>query len=360
MRKTSSSREIWLIGGYGDVGMRLAAQLLNLEDVQIVLAGRDDGKAQAAARNLDDNVSGVGFDVTSDAAAATLSAASVVINFVEACPTELPGKLAATGVTFIETSADADYLTRIAEGVPSGELKGLVVLSVGTSPGLTNILARHVAQAAPEMTTIDICVEMSFGRHYGHAATVWFLQNLAGDYPVRIEDRWVRMEPGQLTRKVQFSGEMPAVPGIGFGFSDQAVIARTLDIATVRTFVALAPAFLTRSLGLAAGGFLGRMLARKAPRYARWLHHLPSMGAVSTRIVVEGLDKSGALTGAVRMTSGDQSDITAAMISLCVERVLEPPVTGVFHLDQFIDAAAAMTRISRDVAGTSWALEGPT
>ncbi|MDZ4093458.1 MAG: saccharopine dehydrogenase NADP-binding domain-containing protein [Paracoccaceae bacterium] len=359
MRKTGGVREIWLIGGYGDVGKRVAAQLLKLENVQIVLAGRSAGKAQAAAQVLGGKVRGIGLDVTSDAAAATLSAASVVVSLVESCPAEFPGELAAAGVTFIETSADADYLARIAEGVPSRDMKGLVVLSVGTSPGLTNILARHVAQAAPATTAIDICVEMSFGRHYGQAATVWFLQNLAGDYPVKIEGDWNRVAPGQLSRKVRFADHMPAVPAIGYGFSDQAVIARTLDMATVRTFVALTPAFLTRSLGLAAGRFLGRVLARNASRYARWLNYLPSLGAVSTRIAVEGFNKSGALTGAVRMASGDQSDITAAMIALCVERVLDAPVTGVVHSDQIIDAEAAMARISRDVTGTRWVREGP-
>ncbi|WP_448325923.1 hypothetical protein [Sulfitobacter sp. M13] len=355
--------EIWLIGGYGDVGLRTAFHLAKLPGFGVVLAGRDAAKAASAAASLGGNVRGVGLDISSPTAQEQISRAAAVINFVETCPPDLPAAIAKAGGIFIETSAEAIYLgkiaDRIADGVRGNEKvnsKGLVVLSVGTSPGLTNILARQIKDQFPQTSRIDLCLEMGLGRHYGQAATAWFLRNLSQSYSTMIEGRLQQMKPGQLSRRFCFTPGGRSVPAIGYGLSDQLDIARELDMKTVRTFSAFAPSMGTGFVRLIVNSFLARAISRNARRCAKWMSALPTIGPVRTRMSLEGFDDAGRETGSVQVVTSDQSEVTAAMTALTTEMALTASLSGITHSDYLVSADAAISRISRDVPGStiSW------
>ncbi len=355
--------EIWLIGGYGDVGLRTAAHLAKLPGFKVVLAGRDAAKAASAAASLGGNLRGVDLDISSPDAQKRFSRIAAVVNFVEACPPDLPAAIATAGGIFIETSANAIYLGKIADRIADGvcgnekvNAKGLVVLSVGTSPGLTNILARQIKDQFPQTSRIDLCLEMGLGRHYGQAATAWFLRNLSQSYATMIDGRLQQMKPAQLSRRFCFTPRGRSVPAIGYGFSDQLDIARELDMKTERTFFAFAPSMGTGFVSLVVNSFLARAISRNARRCAKWMSALPTIGPVLIRVSLEGFDDAGQETGSVQVVTSDQSEVTAVMTALTTEMALTASLREMTHADCIVSAATASSRIVRDVPGStiSW------
>ncbi|MCD7059687.1 hypothetical protein [Pelagibacterium xiamenense] len=346
--ETPHDAEIWLIGGYGDVGTKLARRVLDTSGHRIVLAGRNAAKAETAAASLGRRARGTALD----ASAGLPSDARIVVNFVEALPPSAAATVVKRGGLYIDASADPEYLTRLEAALPSGP--GLAVLNAGLTPGLTNVLARDLKEAHPQTRRIDVVLEMGMGRHHGHAAVVWTLAGLGGTYRARRDGVWRTVAPGRERRQVRFApGERP-VPAIGFAFSDQVAIARALDLDEARTFLAVAPASTTRLLGLLAGRRAGAFVARRADAIARLMAALPPLGPVCTRLLVEAFDGSGTKLGAHAMRSGDQSDITAAMLALAVSAGVTTTAHGVRNFDDIVMLDASKTALEAALPGTAW------
>jgi hypothetical protein len=87
--------ELWLIGGYGEVGLRTAARLTKLPGLMVLLAGRDAARAAAASQGGD--VCGVGLARWSPNAQKRISRAASVANFFEASPPDLSAAIAVAG-----------------------------------------------------------------------------------------------------------------------------------------------------------------------------------------------------------------------------------------------------------------------
>lgn len=341
----SRSGDIWLLGGYGDVGLKTARRLVDLQDRPIVLAGRDAGKAEDAAKQLGGDVRGAAFDVTDPAAHRSISDSAAVVNLVESTPHTLPAAVVEAGGVFLDTSASPAHLKRLETHLSRRSVSGLAVLSVGLSPGLANIMAAKLKTERPDIEAIDLCLEMGLGRHHGQAATRWFLENAGGRYPYVSDGQVVEAEPGQLRRRFDLSGEPRSILALGYGFSDQLTIGEQLELRLSRSFVALDPPWMTRILSLLLRLGLGGAISRNADMLAAAMLKGPPFGKVRTRAVAEALDRSGTVRGRIELTSGDQAEITALMAAAATMSALDSPRRGVVHSDAilaFDDAAGLL------------------
>ncbi|WP_404404853.1 NAD(P)-binding domain-containing protein [Pelagibacterium halotolerans] len=340
--------EIWIIGGYGDVGQKLARLLLATGSYRVVLAGRNAEKARTAAEQLGANARGAHVD----AAEGLPGDAQVVVNFVETLPPAAAAAVVERGGVFIDASADPDYLERLKAAVPNGP--GLAILNAGLTPGLTNVLARSLKTAHPDTRRIDVVLEMGMGRHHGLAATEWTLRGFAAPYRAKRNGVWRDIAPGSERRSACLDPTQKLVPAIGFAFSDQIAMAHTLDLDEARTFLALAPASMTRLLGTLAGTGPGRFIARRATPIAKLFAALPVMGPIRTRLLVEAFDARGQKRGSYVMRSGDQSDLTAAMLQVAVSAGLASEVTGAVDLDEVADLDACVSALEETMPETVW------
>lgn len=353
--KTSAGcPELWILGGYGDVGLRVARYLqLLLDKPGIVLVGRSREKLRSATHII----SGARSRTANVAAAGVLDGApkdAIIINCVESFPAELAAKHVSHGGTFIDMSADPDYVDKLRNAFArEAHPTGVAIIEAGLAPGLTGILANHVADQDARTEQIDVVLELGTGRHHGRGATAWTIAGIAGDYRVKTDGDWTTVLPGQLRRKIRFTDRSRDVLAIGFGFSDQQSIARELHLNSCRTFLALDPPWMTRALAFLAGScFARRVLPARAGKIARALELFPSFGGTGTRLLVEGADISGQRTAAVEMRSGDQADLTALVIAATARAVLTADVEGLTPLGRILDAKTAADLIAEWIPGS--------
>jgi len=338
--------EICLLGGYGDVGLRLAALLHQHTQMHIVLAGRNGPRAQSAARDIGPRCQGMALDVGTADAAARLTEMALCINLTEATPPELAASLVAAGTHFIDSAATPAYVAGLARAIATVSApRATAILQTGLAPGLTNLLAAQMTREHPKTRSIDILIQMGMGTHHGAAATQWTLQALAQTYPMKWNGAWQEVRTGANTRT--FETDEGPVHAIGFAFIDQASIARDLDLTGARTFLAVDPGWMTRVLrGLTRAPLRGLMRRYSAP-LTRIMQRGPTMGGTGTRLALEGLNGTGEVIATRSLTGGPQADITAEVIAQAVIALQHPsaPVkTGMQPLGAVLDPATITAR----------------
>ena len=339
---------IVLLGGAGDVGLRLAQMLHQQTEAFVTTVSRrvadNNGQQNSRRRHIS-------YDLTGPETL-KIAAGAIVINLTEATPPSMVKQVIEGSGWFLETSATPKYLQEIMNSAESAAGSGSAVMCVGVAPGLTNLMATKITTDAPNTRQVDIGLEMGMGRHYGAAATEWFLSTAGRPYDIVIDHVPRRVAAGDLKRKFIFRQDGQSRLAVGYGFAEQSLIAEqsNLSLKTVRSFVALDPSWMTRMLLLMQSIGLGSAISRNAAMLAKWLLRFPAFGATQTRLVVEGFDDAGGLTGQIRVVTGDQAQATAAMIFATIESVLvrqEPMDEGLTmitdHL-QFDEAMAALRR----------------
>lgn len=304
---------IWILGGSGDVGRRLAAVLSETTKRSVVLCGRDGHKADAVAKEIGGKVEGRGLDVSNKDVAAQVPPGSSIVNLTESAHPDIAKSAVLTGGIFVESAATPAYVHSISQAARN-DGQGLVIVHAGLMPGLSNVLADALRKNISEITTVDVVIEMGMGRHYGAAATRWIIKSLGSTYDLLVDGAVRKVRPGYLHRSVVFEEESSERPALGFPFSTQLDVT-TSGIQEIRSFLAIKPSWLTRLVSLALKLGIGSRLANVDARVERILRILPVTGGTQTRLFVEGLDRNGEPVASIQVSSGDQADITAAMLA---------------------------------------------
>jgi len=350
------AREIVLLGGSGDVGTRLSRLLLENTDAVVTTVSRRNHEVSPPAGGRLRHVS---FDLSQPERLET-AASALIVNLTEVTPPAYARHVVDSGGYWLESSATPAYLGAIEAALEGAADPGTAILGVGAAPGLTNLLAAEIAAKAPETVQIDIGIEMGMGRHYGAAATEWFLSAAGKPYPVIIDQKLCEVTPGQLKRKFSFSEGGPLRRAIGYGFAEQKLIAERSEnhLKTVRSFVAVDPAWMTGALALMLGMGLGPAIGRNARKLAKWMLRTPSFGQAHTRLMVEGFDDTGQLTGQIRVETGDQAEATAAVILAVLLKALanrgtsQPSVTAITDHLRLEAALEVLRRVLPDTRVT--------
>lgn len=323
-RKRDMSLEtICLLGGYGDVGLRLARLLHARCQARIVLAGRDGERAGNAAREIGPRCEGMALDIRAADAIERLRDMTLCVNLTEASPPALAAALIAGGSHFIDSSASPDYVAALRDAIGKVTTpQATAVLATGLAPGLTNLIAARLCRAHPDIRRIDVLIEMGMGVHHGFAATEWTLHSLGQTYPVKMNGQWHEVRTGTLNRS--FDTETRRIDAIGFAFSDQQDIARDHALDGARTFLAVDPGWITPVLRWLSRPAPSAFVRRHAATLARWMLRTPTMGGFGTRLAVEAFDADGNILGEEYLSDGPQADLTAAVLAETVLALTQP------------------------------------
>jgi hypothetical protein len=154
-----------VIGGYGAVGAEAARQLVAWGAGDVIVAGRDEARAQAQAEALGGTARAAVVDVDDRGSLAALCAqAAVVINCAgPSCRVldRVARAAVASGAHYVDAGGD-DPVHRLlgATGRRGAEAPDLaLVLSAGMLPGLTGLLPRALAaDGFAEVTALDAWV----------------------------------------------------------------------------------------------------------------------------------------------------------------------------------------------------------
>ena len=304
---TRDRPRIWLLGGTGAVGRKVADFLPQQEVADIFTVSR----GPAATGNLRH----VQADLRRPGTPLHFRHGDRVVNLTEHTPPDIAAAAIRQGAVFLDSSASPGYVKALRRLAQETAGPGYLVDCVGTAPGLTNIMARHLAESTPGIRHIDIAVELGMGKHAGPAATEWFLRSLDTAYEVTLDGHRHTLRPGEMPRRFALRPGMRDRLALNFPFAEQSVLAEELSGITILSFFALDPPWVTSAAAALLRLRAGALLSRNAERLARAMLRLPAFGPETTRILVRGIGADGLEIGALRLATGDQSTATAALVA---------------------------------------------
>lgn len=326
---------ILIAGGYGAVGRKIAADLAELGQHQIILAGRDLDKARAAAETLGANARRIDLKT-----AATWPAALDGVNLVIACidqtDTAFLEEVSRRGIAYLDVTAN-DSLFRQAEKL---NLATPVLLSVGLAPGLSNLLAAAAAAQLDSVARIEIGLLMGTGDEHGTAAIEWSTSKMFD--PAAPHD----------DVKVDFGPDFGMRTAYFMDFSDQHALARALEGVAIVTRVTYDSAMLARALFWVGRTFAGNTTLEKLVARAS---HLPTMGSDKCVLSVTAMGtKNGVAAQRHAYFFGQrEAAVTAAVAALMAQQMLDGTVpAGVHHSHQVIKAEPIFSALTQRGHGT--------
>ncbi|MBW6437201.1 saccharopine dehydrogenase NADP-binding domain-containing protein [Actinoplanes hulinensis] len=320
---TTKTSRVLILGGYGAVGREAAPALAAHAVVQV--AGRRPERARP--------VPGAGvirLDLTEPGQVrAALDGVGAVLMCAETGNARVARAALERGIHYVDVSATREVLAGIESLGPLAERTGATaVLSVGVAPGVTNLLARWVADRAPGRP-VRIGVLLGSGERHGAAAVGWTVDGLG-----RERGNWTATFPAPYGRRAVHR----------FPFSDQ----HTLGFGDVRTGLCLDSRPATALLGAANRPAVANLLRRPAvrgltERIFGGLH----LGGDGFAVTAEAGGARASFTGR------GQSRGTGLFAAHVIRRlpVLRP---GVHHIENLVDPADFLTALAVDGFRVHW------
>ena len=143
--QTSVENKILIVGGYGQIGQLIAERLAPLFFGQVIIAGRNLSKAKTTAVQIGHGVEARTIDVSTTNNADVLAGVFLVIVCVNQTDTQFVKQCLLQNINYVDISADYTFLSQVENlDYLARRNNTIVMLSVGISPGLTNMLAAHV------------------------------------------------------------------------------------------------------------------------------------------------------------------------------------------------------------------------
>lgn len=323
-----------LVGGYGAVGQLLCRDLAQ-HDLPLVIAGRNPHKGDALAgalcattRYLDIADRTSWFDGVRDIGR--------VVMCIDQPGPDFVAFLCDRGIDYIDLTASDAFFRQLETLSPA---RSTLLLSVGLAPGLTNMLARHLAAGFDRVTRLDIGLLFGLGDRHGAAGLDWMATQIFD--PARRHDP-LRQDFG-----------LPWGPRVAHvvDFSDQHALMRSFPRMLATTRVAFDSRLATAALFHAARWFAGNTPVRTLTRASFSAFRFGSR-AVNVTLDMHGLRHGTRTTRSARFLAEDESLTTARLASLLIRQFLTSPLRpGVYHTHDLLDSTTFLASLAPEGVG---------
>ncbi|MCO5084402.1 MAG: hypothetical protein M9955_22440 [Rhizobiaceae bacterium] len=320
---------ILIVGGYGHVGGRIAANLLRLGLGPVLLSGRDVGKAREAAESLGCEARYIDLAEPQSWDGA-LAGVDAVIGCVDPQDAGFAAHVLTKSLTYVDVTASDGFFRQVEKLDSLARDKGgRAILSVGLAPGLTNLLVRACVETMDRAESAQIGIMLGLGDEHGAAAIDWTLAGFrsAGRMRERIET-------------IAFGAPPRDHPAMVFDFADQYVVRRTLGLAEARTLLTFDSAALGRLLlavlpRIAASPMLSSVVRKSM----RWLRFGSDRAALT--VTVSGYHGGRPATASAVLEGRKEAEITALVAALVVKHAQHAGLApGVRHIEQVLSIEA--------------------
>jgi saccharopine dehydrogenase (NAD+, L-lysine-forming) len=356
----SPQHRIVIIGGYGNTGRRVARLLAPRADVQLVLAGRDEAKARAAAAALETTAAHPVVAAAADARRATerralFAGASLVLaasSTIESAADIARDAVAAGADAYDTNLSAAGKLSALRAMAPEVERAGRTVITDGGfHPGLPGVMVRQAASLVPGLT--DARVGGSFNidwrsLQFSEASITEFVDELSLMDPSSFADgRWIRS--WSAMRAFDFGGSIGVRQCVPWAMEE--VRELPAAISTLRNagffvggfspiidYLVMPAAFVALKVAPSQRARIGRAflgaLRRWTPQGSWAVLLLEAAGGAPRREIT------------IRVSHDDGYDLTAFPIVACVEQLLDGARRpGVFTQAAFVEPRALLRRL---------------
>ena len=345
---------ILIVGGYGQVGRLIADRLAPLFPGRVIIAGRRFDKAEAAATGIAHGVKARALDIFAADSQCALDDVALVLVCLDQTDTRFVEQCLSRGLHYVDISADHSFLSKVEKLDDLAKHNGsTAMLSVGTAPGLTNLLAGRAGGMMERLDRIDILLEFGLGDHHGQTAVEWMFDNLDATYEVTEKGRAKSVRSFGDSINIRLPGQKNERPAYRFNFSDQHVLGRTLDVPSVSTWIRFDGRVSTWLFAKLSRAGLGRLLRRPLWRkIAVWLFMNVHMGSDMCGVAVRagGRAMNGSKNLTIGVTGRKEALMTAIIAAETARQILSTNLEpGVFHSEQAIALDPVISALKKDV-----------
>jgi saccharopine dehydrogenase (NAD+, L-lysine forming) len=268
-----NNQDILIVGGYGVVGQRIAADLGPDYPGRIIIAGRGQARAQETAGAIGHGVRGRSIDVAVPSSVdAALEGVAVVISCIDQPGRTLLWAAVERGLRYTDITP---HLTELGRGAAFEKIDAAarasgarLVLGTGIVPGISNVIVRALADALGGADEIETALLLGAADVSGPASLDYFLQELAMSFDIHVDGKDRLTRAFSMPRVIEYPQPVGARLSYLFPFSDQVLYPRTMGVRTAVTRLALEPAWLARVLAMATQSGISRLLAIDGIRHA--------------------------------------------------------------------------------------------
>ncbi|HET9139282.1 saccharopine dehydrogenase NADP-binding domain-containing protein [Actinophytocola sp.] len=345
---------ILIVGGYGVVGSRIAADLAVDFPGRVVVAGRSQQRADAAAAAIGHGVRGRRVDVgVPSSIAAALDDVAVAVNCIDQPDRALLWAAIERGLAYTDITP---HLTDLGRGAAYERIDAAatasgarIVLGAGMVPGISNVMVRALAEVIGGVDTIETSLLLSADDVLGPGSFDYLLQELTMSFDVHVDGADRRVRAFTAPRGVDFPAPLGIRRAYLFPFSDQVLYPRTVGARTVVTRLAINPPRMSRLLALLVSTRATHITAR--PRIRALLGrlrrgrtgHPDAPYALRVDVIHHGRAVTATLTGAGQAHATATS--TAALVRSLADGAIATP--GAWMPEQVIAPAPFFHRLSQ-------------
>jgi hypothetical protein len=239
------------------------------------------------------------------------------------------------GIDYIDVTASDAFFRQLESLRPT---RSSVLLSVGLAPGLTNMLARHLATEFDSVARLDIGLLFGLGDRHGAAGLDWMA--------AQIFDPARRHDPLRQDFGPPWGRRMAHI----VDFSDQHALMRSFPCMLATTRVAFDSRLATAALFQAARRFADNPLVRTLTRASFSALRFGSR-AVNVTLDMHGLRNGSRTTRSARFLAEGESQTTARLASLMIRQFLTHSRPGLWHTHDLLDSTAFLTSLATERLG---------
>jgi len=267
-------KDILIVGGYGVVGQRIAADLMSDMPDRIVVAGRNSERATHFATALGYGARGCPIDVDDPASIeAALDGVGLVVSCIDQREPHLLRAAIAHGLAY------TDITPHLIQRQPTEAMKieacrtGVrIVLGAGLAPGISSMFARLGADRVGDVVRVESNVLLSVGDVFGPASRSYIMEEIALPYTIQVNGVQQSAHAFGKAASVIFPPPLGRRTAYLFPFSDQIFFPHTLGARTALARLALDPPWLGRALAVLVRLGAPSLLRRRKGASERFSH----------------------------------------------------------------------------------------
>ena len=348
-----NDQDILIVGGYGVVGRRIAAELGPDYAGRVVVAGRNRARADEAATAVGHGARGRNIDIAAPSSiAAALEGVAVVISCIDQPGRTLLWAAIKRGLRYTDITP---HLTELGRGAEYEKIDAAarasgarLALGTGIVPGISNVMVRALADALGGADEIETALLLNAADVSGPASFDYFLQELAMSFDVHIggDDRPVRAF--SAPRLVEYPAPVGAQPSYLFPFSDQVLYPRTMGVRTAVTRLSLEPAWLARVLSVVSRSGASHLLANERIRHALARRRQGRASDEGARFALRVDVRRGRHSKHATLFGRAQADAAAAGAAGVARMLIEGEVRepGAWMPEQIVDPGPFLSRLA--------------
>lgn len=344
---------VLIVGGYGNVGQRIARLLAEELGERLLVAGRDIRRARRFAETLSSGATARRIDIDDpESHASALEGVVAVMMCLDTTELAFAQACVTRGVRYIDISASYEVIERLSflHDLAAAQ-RATIICSVGLAPGLTNLLAKSCVKSTDSFVS-NVAVHLLFGLgdQHGRAALEWLVDRLPRSFATGPNGAARQHRPFEERARAVFPPPFGERTTYRFDFSDQHTLPQTLGVPDVSTWTTYDRAATARLLSqLAKRGVLRWTRNRVIRRLTVLLLSALRGGSDQFAVAVTATPAGEAQTLSATATGHQEAQATAVVAAETLRRVLNTtPAAGAFQLDELYDLADFEAPLARN------------